>query len=63
MDQTDDDYFRHRAIEALLGDLPAERQSKFRQWAKGRPLSVQLDALVIDAMKRYEEPDSLKERR
>ncbi len=57
----DDDYFRRRAIDSLLSELPADRQDKFREWAKTRPLSVQLDALVIDAMKSYKEPEWLKQ--
>ena len=57
-----DDYFRQRAVNLLLSELPPDRQEKFRTWAEGKPLAIQLDALVISAMKEYREPEFLKGR-
>jgi len=52
-----------RAIAAMRSELPEERQKAFDEWAAtGRPLREQLDLLTEDAMKRYVEPDFLKEK-
>ena len=59
----DADYFLRRSISTLRADLPPERQKAFDEWAAtGRPLREQLDLLTEDAMKRYTEPDFLKEK-
>lgn len=56
--------FLLRAIATLRAELPAERQKAFDEWASTeRPLQEQLDELTADAMKRYTEPEFLKERR
>jgi hypothetical protein len=60
--EPDDDYFRQRAVNLLLSELPPDRQEKFWAWAEGKPLSIQLDALVISAMKEYREPEFLRGR-
>jgi hypothetical protein len=57
-----DDHFRRRAVETFLADLPEDRQKRFREWSADKPLSIQVDRLVIDAMKNYREPDFLKGR-
>ena len=57
------DYFLRRSISTLRADLPPERQKAFDEWAAtGRPLQEQLDLLTEDAMKRYCEPEFLKEK-
>ena len=58
------DYFLLRAIATLRADLPPERQTAFDAWrdAGNIGLQEQLDLLTEDAMKRYVEPEFLKER-
>jgi hypothetical protein len=57
-----DDYFRGRAVAILVSELSPERQEKYKKWSEGKPLSVQLDYLVVDAMKTYREPEFLRGR-
>ena len=54
------DYFRCKVIAELRSELFPSRQAKFDEWAKDKPLTVQLEHLVADAMKGYREPDVLK---
>lgn len=60
---TDDpDFFRRKAVATLRDMLIPERQPRFDEWAKDKPVKVQLEWLVRDAMEYYKEPDFLKER-
>ena len=56
------DYFKLRAISTMRDDLFPELQAKFDSWAEGHTIQEQLDFLTADAMKRYKEPEMLKER-
>ena len=56
------DYFKLRAIATMRSELFPELADKFDRWAEGHTIQEQLDFLTADAMKRYKEPEMLKER-
>jgi hypothetical protein len=56
------DYFLRKAVATLRDDLFPELQAKFDKWAEKHTLQQQLGFLTEDAMKRYVEPEFLKER-
>ena len=56
------DYFKLRAIATMRSELFPELAAKFDRWAEGHTIQEQLDFLTADAMKRYKEPEMLKER-
>ena len=51
------EFFLSRLVANLRAELPEDRRAKFDEWAAGRTLEEQRQALVSAAMKGWREPE------